>query len=296
MKIEDNMEFIVNIACGLANRMFQYSYYLYLKKHGYNVKVDAYNSGTLAHEKVDWQRIFPNAPIYQANKIKCFMMGGGNDLVSRFRRKYMSSTTKVLYMPTAFTAILPNVSEGSKYIIGVFQNAKAVNEVRNEVLKRFSFAPLSDNYNKTVFEKINGCNSIGIHIRKGNDYQSRIWYQNTCPLDYYKQAVAEISSRIDNPQFFIFADNKQWVKDNFKWLDYTLVDGNPGAGYGCHFDMQLMSYCKHNIISNSTYSWWGAFLNNNNDKIVIMPKIWFNPESCDDYTSNNLLVEGWIQI
>lgn len=199
-------------------------------------------------------------------------------------------------MPTAFTAILPNVSEGSKYIIGVFQNAKAVNEVRNEVLKRFSFAPLSDNYNKTVFEKINGCNSIGIHIRKGNDYQSRIWYQNTCPLDYYKQAVAEISSRIDNPQFFIFADNKQWVKDNFKWLDYTLVDGNPGAGYGCHFDMQLMSYCKHNIISNSTYSWWGAFLNNNNDKIVIMPKIWFNPESCDDYTSNNLLVEGWIQI
>ena len=94
----------------------------------------------------------------------------------------------------------------------------------------------------------------------------------------------------------MFCDNKQWVKDNFGWLDYTLVDGNPGVGYGCHFDIQLMSQCRHNIISNSTYSWWGAYLNSHDDKIVILPKVWFNPSSCEDYTSEPLACKGWIQL
>ena len=99
-----------------------------------------------------------------------------------------------------------------------------------------------------------------------------------------------------NPRFFVFADNKEWVKEYFTGFEYTLVDGNPGDGWGSHFDMQLMSLCKHNIISNSTYSWWGAFLNASSKKVVIIPKVWFNPDSCDDFTSEKLLCKGWIQL
>ena len=94
----------------------------------------------------------------------------------------------------------------------------------------------------------------------------------------------------------VFADNKEWVKENLTGFEYTLVDGNPGSGYGSHFDLQQMSCCKHNIISNSTYSWWGAFLNKHEGKIVVMPKIWFNPASCEEHTSDRLQCAKWIQL
>ena len=125
---------------------------------------------------------------------------------------------------------------------------------------------------------------------------SRIWYQNTCPVEYYQKAIAKIKELVDHPIFFVFTDNPQWVKDNFKGIDYRLVEDNPADGWGSHFDMQLMSLCKHNIISNSTYSWWGAFLNGNNNKIVVSPEVWFNPDSCEEYTSDKLLCKNWIAL
>ena len=137
---------------------------------------------------------------------------------------------------------------------------------------------------------------MGIHVRKGADYQSRIWYQNTCSVDYYLHAVEMMKKQLKNPRFYVFADNKEWVRENLKGFDYTLVDGNPGSGWGSHYDLQLMSYCKHNIISNSTYSWWGAFLNQNRNKVVIMPKVWFNPVSCEEHTSERLQCTKWIQL
>ena len=125
---------------------------------------------------------------------------------------------------------------------------------------------------------------------------SRCWYQNTCPVDYYRNAVDYMKKNVDSPKFFVFADNPQWVKENFSWLDYTLVDWNPSAGPGSHLDMQLMSLCHHNIISNSTYSWWSAFLNENPDKVVVLPRQWFNPSSCEQSTSEPVQCPGWIAL
>ena len=162
-------------------------------------------------------------------------------------------------MPTAFDVLFPEKSEGDKYIIGVFQNAQMVEEIRDDVLQAYRFTPFEDAYNRSFEEQIR-CESVGIHVRKGIDYQSRIWYQNTCPVEYYLRAVKLMREKLGNPRFFVFADNKEWIKENLKGFEYTLVDGNPGSGYGSHFDLQLMSYCKHNIISNSTYSWCGGGL------------------------------------
>lgn len=132
---------VVNIACSLANRMFQYSYYLLLKRHGYDVRIDAYQSGKLAHESVAWNQIFPYAPIDQVGKFKAFCLGGGNDLFSRFRRRFLPCTTNVLQMPTAFDALLPEKSGSDKYIIGVFQNAQMVEEICEDVLQAYRFTP-----------------------------------------------------------------------------------------------------------------------------------------------------------
>lgn len=290
------MKIIVNMACGLANRMFQYTYYLFLKKNGYDAVVDFYQSAKLAHEKVAWNDIFPAAKIEQASHWDVLKLAGGSDLFSKVRRKFIPALCGVVNMPSAFDATLPERNEKDKYILGVFQNAAVVEAVENEVKKCFSFVPFTDDFNKAMEKELRVCNSVGIHVRKGNDYMSRIWYQNTCPVDYYLKAIVKIRELVENPRFFVFTDNPQWVKENFAGIDYKLVEGNPAYGWGSHFDMQLMSLCKHNIISNSTYSWWGAFLNGNDDKIVVCPEIWFNPDSCDEYTSGRLLCNNWISL
>ena len=287
------MMVVVNMACGLANRMFQYCFYLYLKGKGIDVWVDAYNSGVLAHEKVDWNLVFPNAPLRQLGQTKAFFMGGGNNLISRFRRKYLPFTTRVRLMRTAFDVSLSSDDDG-RYIIGTYQNAGLVESIHDEVLNVFSFSPFVDEYNRSLLEEISSCESVAVHVRKGQDYQSRVWYHNTCPLSYYKDAIAMARKKLNNPRFYVFADNKEWVKDNFTDFEYTIVEGNPSSGWGAHFDMQLMSGCKHNIISNSTYSWWGAYLNRHENKLVIMPRQWFNPLSCADSTSLKLQCKGWI--
>lgn len=286
---------IVNIACGLANRMFQYCYYLYLKKLGYDVAVDFYRTVTLAHENVAWNSIFPNAPIHQASVWEVFKTGGGSGIVSKIRRRYFPFICKVKSL-SAFEAPLPEQNGHSVYMIGVFQNAKMVETVHDEVAEAFAFSPFVDGHNLTLAEEMQSCQSVAIHVRKGKDYMSRIWYTNTCPVEYYRKAVEMMKEKMDNPRFYVFTDNPEWVKDNFVDFEYMLVQGNPVSGYGSHFDMQLMSLCKHNIISNSTYSWWGAYLNPHQDKIVIAPNIWFNPDSCADYTSQQLLCDGWIAL
>lgn len=289
------MQIIVNMACGLANRMFQYSYYTYLKQLGYNVAIDFYTNAQLAHENVEWLRIFPNAQYEQASRWDVFRLGGGEDIVSKIRRKCIPFAHRVMQQPTAFDAHIPQ-NEGDWYVMGVFQNAKMVDGIKSEILHKFTLAPFTDERNIVLQQEMLSCNSVGIHIRKGQDYMSRIWYQDTCSLEYYRKAMDYIRGKVDNPKFYVFADNPSWVKEHFKGFDYTLVEGNPPSGWGSHFDMQLMSCCKHNIISNSTYSWWGAFLNKNPGKMVILPHQWFNPRGCEESTSEKVRCEGWVAL
>jgi hypothetical protein len=98
-----------------------------------------------------------------------------------------------------------------------------------------------------------------------------------------------------DPVFYVFTDNQDWVKENIKDIEYTLVDWNPTSNKRNFRDMQLMSCAKHNIIANSTYSWWGAWLNRNPDKIVIAPEPWFNPE-VKFYKHNKVASDLWVKI
>lgn len=282
------------MSCGLANRMFQYAFYLWLKQQGENALVDYYQSVRLAHEKVEWNQIFPNATFEKCSKLEAALMGGGSDLFSRFFRKYFITLTKVMQMPTAFDAFSP-VDKKKHYIFGVFQNANMVECVGN-IRNILQFSDFTDKKNIQLVEKLSIVNSVGIHVRKGSDYNSRIWYQNTCEIDYYNRAIDYITNHVNDPVFFVFTDNKEWVNKHLRNIKYILVDHNPTSGFGSHFDMQLMSLCRHNIISNSTYSWWGAYLNKYCEKIVICPEIWFNPESCEEFKSDRLLCKNWIAL
>ena len=114
-------------------------------------------------------------------------------------------------------------------------------------------------------------------------------------MNYYKIAIQEIQVRVKNPKFFVFTDDADWVKDEFSKIlkKYQLVDWNLGSD--SWQDMALMSNCKHNIIANSSFSWWGAWLNKNDKKIVIAPEKWFS--SADEYyNTKDIIPSNWIKI
>jgi len=160
------------------------------------------------------------------------------------------------------------------YYNGYFQNESYFKNEREAILKCFSSKNPLDEKNQLVLNKITETNSVSLHVRRG-DYvtlESASKFHGVCPLEYYEKAIAHIAKRVDNPHFFLFSDDIDWVIKNMKIEHpFTIVDFNQGKGW---LDLELMKHCKHNIIANSSFSWWGAWLNENTQKIVIAPKKW----------------------
>lgn len=292
------MKKIVRMQAGLANRMFHYSLFLYMKKLGYDVLVD--NSFKTTKWKIDevyWDEIFPHAELRKAPRSLVLRYGCGYDVTSYIRRHYLKWSCPSIDMGNPYR--VPSKEEMDKYhaFIGLYANLDMINEVEGEVRKSFVFNDFVDKKNRDLQEKMSKENSVAIHLRKGKDYLTLQHFLNTCPVEYYEKAVKYIKEHVDNPIFYVFTDNPEWVKEKLTGLDFELVDWNTPIGRGNHCDMQLMSYCKHNIISNSTYSWWAAYLNVNPNKIVIEPSIWYNPETRAEMNEGNkLLCKDWIII
>lgn len=293
------MKYIVRMSAGLANRMLQYTFYLYLKEQGKDVYIDnKYKYTKIKTEDIKWERIFPYAPINQASNFLIFKYGGGYTLLDKIRRHYLTLFSKVWIAPNANAVPTDEDLLKYRYFIGVYQDSKIADTVKDKIQKYFHFPPFERNsLNAEFANKMKSENSVSIHFRKGKDYLKCETYKNTCPVDYYRKAVKIIQNKVKNPVFYVFTDNPEWVKANFTDVEYILINNNPSVGWGNHFDLQLMSCCKHNIIANSTYSWWGAFLNPNPDKIVIDPRYWFNPQ-LPKYKNieNKTACKGWILI
>ena len=169
-------------------------------------------------------------------------------------------------------------SEGNKYYDGYWQNYKYFIEYKNEILEAFRFKMPINEQSKLLAEELkNKSNTISLHVRRG-DYLKAKNYAGLCGLEYYKKAIAHILANTQSPSFYIFSDDIEWCKENISPLlgnnEYKYIDFNRGCD--SPLDMMLMSLCHHNIIANSSFSWWGAFLNKHNDKIVCAPEKWTN--------------------
>ena len=172
------------------------------------------------------------------------------------------------------------------YYVGYFQCEKYFKDIRTKLLEEFSLRKKLDNKNIDMLKQINSTNAVAIHVRRG-DYVELQHVHGLCNLDYYKRGIDYICKHVENPHFFVFSDDMDWVKNNLEISSHvTYVDINDK--YSGYFDLELMKNCKHNIIANSSFSWWGAWLNENPDKIVIAPKQWFANGNkidivCDDW-------------
>jgi len=176
------------------------------------------------------------------------------------------------------------------YLDWFFQTEKYFIDYRNEIKKDFKFKIEPSIKNQQVISKIEKNNSVSIHIRRWDYVNNKLYF--TCHLDYYKKSIWILKKKIKNPVFFFFSDDIKWVRKNLQICDksYYIDWNNWNKSYE---DMRLMSLCKHNIIANSSFSWWWAWLNNNKNKIVIAPSKWFNSNTIN---YSDIVPDSWIKI
>lgn len=289
----------VCLQAGLGNRMFCYAFALGLKAKGYDVYVDETSfkpRSNMTFEEVRLDNVFPNISFKQTPAGSfpyCFTKGRKGHLLRLFSSLFLSKK----YIFESVFDYLPNICNeltNRCCLIGLWQTSKYFDFCQSEVKKQFMFFPFDEEKNIQTSRQMSSENSVTIHIRKGNDYIDPMW-ENTCNTEYYKKAIKYIEGHVQNPVYYIFTDNKEWVNDNISGIKYTIVDWNPTKGVHNYRDMQLMSCAKHNIIANSSYSWWGAYLNPNPSKIVIAPLNWFSPNQTY-YSNNKIVPEEWIQL
>jgi len=179
------------------------------------------------------------------------------------------------------------------YLDGYWQSEQYFIDFADILRREFTpQAPLEPE-NQDIADLIDSVNAVSLHIRRGdyvgNAHTSQ--YHGTCTLDYYQAAMDHIAGQVASPHFFVFSDELDWARAHLHChFPMTFVNANsPERGYR---DMQLMSRCRHHIVANSSFSWWGAWLNPKQEKIVVAPKKWFNT----GLDTRDLVPDAWIRI
>lgn len=178
---------------------------------------------------------------------------------------------------------------GNLYLDGYFQSPRYFENIRTVLLDEFTLTSPLLEFGAKILEQIQSSQSIAIHIRRG-DYQSNPIVKKQfglCSKDYYLKAIGRIQSEIKDSRFFVFSDDITWVKNNLNLPEGSVYVSNPELKDA--EELSLMSACQHNIIANSSFSWWAAWLNQNPNKIVIAPTPWFDTINYDQ----NLLPSSW---
>jgi hypothetical protein len=284
---------IVKLNGGLGNQMFQYAIGKHLAiKRNTRLKLDLsfFETQTLRSYQLD---VFCIAEeILTAREYLHYFPQPSSNIFKNIWRgliKKLYGYEMILEKHFNFQPQILNL-KGNVYLDGYWQSEKYFKEVENTIRACFRLKEGTPKAKDTI-DKIKECNAVAIHFRRGDyvDNTTTNKVHGTCSPEYYQKAITFIADKIKEPVFFIFSDDLNWVKNNFQIAyEHYFVEEYEG-----HRDMELMSLCKHNIIANSSFSWWGAWLNENPDKIVIAPMKWMNIR---ERNTDDLIPDSWIKI
>jgi len=285
---------IVKIIGGLGNQMFQYALARSLeKKTNLEVKIDINGFETYKTQNYSLDKLNIKNNMF-ATKEEVEKLCSRNIIQSLYNN-FFSKDNKIFKESTFdYSGDVFNVGDNT-YIEGYWQSEKYFKDIENIIRDEFLFKKLIRTKNLELANKIKKTNSISLHIRRGdyiNNSQAYKIHGGICTLDYYKRAVSFIADKTKEPHFYVYSDDIMWAKENLE-LKYPTIFVDWNTGEDSYRDMQLMSLCDHNIIANSTFSWWGAWLNNNKNKIVIAPQKWFNNNTKND---KDLIPNSWERI
>lgn len=289
---------IVNIKGGLGNQMLQYALAYKLKKlhPSEEVLIDLTSFKGYKWHVYELKYVFdvdiPVASFGKLLKVTCpFSLNTrlGGYMRAIYNRLHLNKREYVEDGHSGYDEEVFKI-KGDCYYDGYWTNQKYFVDIREDILNIFSFRRQIDEKNQTLLNDIKSTNSVSIHVRRGN-YLLFDKYKGICEIDYYQRAIDYINTNVVNPHFFVFSNDMDWCKENLTDMlkNYTFVGNN--SGMSNYIDLQLMSNCKHNIIANSTFSWWGAWLNQNEGRIVVSPKKWLNLEMKD-----TPLLDEWIKM
>lgn len=279
-------KYIVTTAGGLGNQMFNYSvwYFLKYKKHK-NAILYPKQKDLLDHNGYEINRIFtntqypspPNRYIDKYINIQQFI----NRYISFVKKRIGLSFINKLFIKGSIIKLIefPN-----------WDNYTFISEILPDLKLEFKFPFDSDERNVELIQKITECESVSIHIRRG-DYQNsprwRMILGDICNKKYYEDAIQLVLNKKKNPYFFVFSDDIDWVKENLNIPNATFINWNKKEN--SFRDMQLMASCKTNIIANSTFSLMSTWLNDNQNCWHIVPKKWrnyYNDQTYKKYIPN----------
>lgn len=285
---------IIRVMGGLGNQMFQYALYRAMKERGLSVKLDDryLKKNGNQHNGLELKRVF--GLNYDSAGITDIVKNGGDPyaFICRMKRRLLHIENKNVVIEQDFE-YKPYLFElENSYLCGYWQSEKYFIEIRDRIINDFKFVLSLSDENQKLVQKIKEKNSVALHIRRG-DYlsnENKELYGNICTDEYYQKAIQYFTSNYKDVHFFIFSDDSDIEKNsNINFCQHTIINWN--RGLSSYVDMQLMSLCKHNIIANSSFSWWAAWLNTNKEKQVIMPKKWINRDG-----KNDIFCDGWIRM
>lgn len=281
---------------GLGNQLFQYAAGLAMAlkfKDTLSLDITGYEEGGQAKfDTLRKYRLFPFAISGNvAVQEEALRARNPYGIVSRVLRVFNQKILRKFYLDFD-----PDIFEKKRtYIEGFFQSEKNFIDIGNVIRKEFT---LKKEFESAAFQTkknsiVNDAASVAVHIRRGDYVKDKVTnsYFGTCSKEYYVEAIQYMNSKVKDPTLYFFSDDIEWVKQEFKDVgkavfvsDGTLED---------YEELILMSLCSHNIIANSSFSWWGAWLNRNEAKIIVAPKKWLNvvPDP-----QPNLIPSSWIRL
>ena len=287
---------ITKLKGGLGNQLFQYSTGRALSlRTGSQLKLDI--SDYADQSQIETPRTFELARY----KISAGISTAAETEMFISKYKTRSALDKLLgkiradgYLEEKSFKFDPKIlrSTGSVYLNGFWQSEQYFKAFRKQILEDLQLVNKPDHKNIVLSNNINSTNSVSLHIRRG-DYTKKTAKEvhGALGLNYYQNAIKHFEINTIEPVFYVFSDDLNWAQENLKANSpIVFVDAND-VNHG-HLDMLLMSICNHNIIANSSFSWWGAWLNNNNSKVVIAPKQWFRNSPADTST---LIPNSWMK-
>lgn len=290
---------IVKLVGGLGNQMFQYAFGRNLARiKQAELKLDITGFETyklhtygLSHLNIK-ESIATSIEIYRLTKY-----APRKGKVWRLRNYLFADTSIYIKekrnMEFRFDPTVVSIGD-TAYLDGYWQNEKYFKDTEEIIRKEFVVKGIMGDKDKVAAQSITHTNSVGVHIRRG-DYITNAKVNaihGACDINYYLRAAEIIAAKTPNPYFFVFSDDHKWVKKNIAFACPATYVAHNGADKN-YQDLRLMSMCRHNIIANSTFSWWGARLNANPDKIVVAPKRWQNDPTRD---ASDLIPKTWIKI
>lgn len=278
---------LVTLSGGLGNQMFQYVFYLSLKMH--DEKVYLYKNKILSnadHNGYELERLFHVEKVYDGKRMTNLLLKKGIGNIMKHILFPVKVRERIIHDYSAYGDWLNRTPWYGVHLVGYWQSECYFERVSDVVRNSFSFdKQLLNERTKSCFESMCCVNAISLHVRRG-DYllaENVGSLGNICDKRYYQKAMDVINEKVENPVFYVFSDDIKWTIENIPLPENAVfVDWN--RRQDSWQDMFLMSSCKHNIIANSSFSWWGAWLNNNENKLVIAPALWIRNTPAPDVT------------